>query len=230
MKINKVSYSLKILIVLSTIIGVALSFIFAKQDGYTSWQFRLLYFTLQSNLWIAIVCCLYLLLPFYKASENFVKSLYVCNFVFTVSITVTGVVFCALLAPFAYKDGYNAWSVWSILLHAVVPALAICDFFVQPTQKLSPKHVFSSILPPLIYFLIASVFCLARVDFGRGHAYPYFFMNYYSPVGVFGFGGTPPFVVGVAYWILLFLAFVLSVAFVYYKFNVKREGKGKTND
>ncbi len=222
----KLTYINKFIIVIATLLGVILSFVFAKQDGYKGWQYRLLYFTLQSNLWIGVAHFLYLLSPLLKNGEDFKKSLRVCNYIFTVSITVTGVVFCALLAPFSYKEGYNAWSVWSILLHVVVPVLAIIDFFIQPkSKKLTGKHLFYSILPPLIYFAITSVFCLAGVDFGRGHAYPYFFMNYYSPVGVFGFGGQPPFVVGVFYWVILFLAFVLSVGLLYIKIDGKREIK-----
>ncbi len=217
----KKSKLIKILIVVATVIGVALSFIFAKSDGYKNWHYRLLYFTLQSNLWIGITAFLYLL-PAFNRNEKLKAGLYVCKYIFTVSITVTGIVFCGLLAPFAHKDGYNAFNASSVLLHAVVPILAIIDYFVGEYRvELERRHLFYSILPPLIYFVIASVFCLARVDFGRGDPYPYFFMNYYSPVGVFGVGGEPPFVIGTAYWIIIFLAFVLTLGYVYYRLNKK---------
>ena len=159
----KKSKLIKILIVVATVIGVALSFIFAKSDGYKNWHYRLLYFTLQSNLWIGITAFLYLL-PAFNRNEKLKAGLYVCKYIFTVSITVTGIVFCGLLAPFAHKDGYNAFNASSVLLHAVVPILAIIDYFVDVYMvELERKHLFYSILPPLIYFVIASVFSTTAV-------------------------------------------------------------------
>lgn len=52
---------------------------------------------------------------------------WVIKFVGTVSITLTGAVFCFVLAP---TLGNAAWNLQNILTHVVVPVAAIIDFFV----------------------------------------------------------------------------------------------------
>ena len=51
----------------------------------------------------------------------------IIKYVGTVAITLTGIVFCFVLAP---TLGTDAWNVQNVLTHIIVPACTILDFFV----------------------------------------------------------------------------------------------------
>lgn len=213
---KKISYLLKCLTVVASLGGVTVSLVFAKSHGYSHWARRLLYFTAQSNVWIGLTFLTLVILPFTRKKARTERFLYVLKYVFTVSIAMTGVIFCFLLAPFG-DERYHLWSFSSYLTHVFSPAFAIADFFVDDTPlPVRGKQAFLAVLPPLFYILWASVLGFLNIDFGRGEAYPYFFLNYRSPAGIFGFSKELPFVVGSFYWILLFslLIFVLGHSFL----------------
>ena len=159
---NKLTILLKLFIIASTFGGVVLSLIQATQDGYSHWSRRLLYFTAQSNLWIGSVCLLLVLSKALRFQKIWLKRLYVLKFIFTVSITITGLVFCTLLAPFAPKS-YNLWVFSGYLTHVVSPVLALCDFFIDdyPLQIQRP-HLWLSIIPPLFYFTSTMIFSFLK--------------------------------------------------------------------
>lgn len=210
------SIYLNFLIFIFSTIGVTLSCVFACEHGYAHWYNRPMYFTQQSNVWIGVTCLIFgILLQKGDTDSKFFKVISVLKYIFTVSITVTGIIFCGLLAPFA---DYDVWFFSSVITHVVVPLLSILEFFIfRKIEKLKLRHVFYSIIPPLLYFVFASILGALRVDFGRGQAYPYFFLDFYSPVGMFGFkDGNPP-QLGAFYWIIFFLLFILSLSFGYYK-------------
>ena len=211
----KISYALKCLVTLSAFGGVILSLFTAKKDGYSHWSRRLLYFTAQSNIWLGVTFLLLALLPFHKNTPPTYQSrLYVLKYVFTVSIAITGLVFCGLLAPFS-DETYRPWTVCNVFTHVITPTLAIADYFLDDFRlHLTTKHVFLSTLPPLAYCLFSSVLGAFHTDFGRGVEYPYFFLNYRSPAGIFGFSDQRPFFVGTFYWIVLFLLVVLGLGFL----------------
>lgn len=224
---KKYAFILKILIVITSLGGVIFSCVSAVADGYSHWGRRLLYFTAQSNIWIGLTALALVLLSFSRSekAERLRKRAYFLRYLFTVSITVTGLVFCFLLAPFA-EESYHVWSPQSLLTHVFTPLFAIADFFLDKTPfPLGKKHLLSAVLPPLFYFAFASVLELFGVDFGRGEAYPYFFLNFRSPVGLFGFSKTPPFVLGSFYWILLLLLLIVSLGALYLRLTPKPRKK-----
>ena len=207
---EKISMSLKILTASVSFLGITISFIFAKVEGYSPWYIRILYFTLQSNLWIGATLLILSLKKQFNFSEKALKIIYFIKYIFTVSITVTFVVFWALLAPFAHRDNYKPWTASSLLTHLFAPIFAIADYFVDTNPiEFRKASVLYSTLPPLFYLIFASVLSVLGVDFGRGQTYPYFFLNYNSPAGLFGLT-KEPLALGSAYWILLFLIMVLS--------------------
>lgn len=208
---------LKIFIIAFSLGGVLLSLFSAQKDGYSHWARRLLYFTAQSNLWIGFINLFILFSIFAPYNERREKRLYIIRYIFTVSITLTGIVFCGLLAPFASDYGFRTWALPSVFTHAVVPALAVIDFFLDRQFFIENTHVALCILPPAVYFFLSFVLEFFYVDFGRGVPYPYFFMNFRSPVGVFGFSATPPFIMGTFYWFLLFPSLLYAIAFLYKK-------------
>ena len=146
--------------------------------------------------------------------------MYIIRFIFTVSITLTGIIFCAFLAPFSPPD-YNAWTFSSYLTHVISPLLSIIDFFLDDYAiTLKKSHVFLALIPPAFYFVISCTLSLLKFDFGRGQYYPYFFMDIYSSAGFFGFemDNHPP-VIGTAYWLIFILGFILLISFILYKFH-----------
>lgn len=211
----KISYALKWLVTLSAFGGVILSLFTAQKDGYSHWSARLLYFTAQSNIWLGFTFLMLALFPLFRhKNDEWKRPLYLLKYVFTVCILVTALVFCALLAPFS-DESYRAWTVCNLFTHVVTPALALMDYFIDPYRPaLTTKNAFLCALPALSY-LFCTVFLVAlHVDFGRGVEYPYFFINYRSPVGFFGFSSSPPFVMGVFYWLILFAFLVVLLAFL----------------
>jgi hypothetical protein len=213
---KKISPLLKLLTLLSAFGGVALSLVFSKQDGYSHWSKRLLYFTAQSNIWIGVTFLLILFLPLKKKNaERYAARLYLFKYIFTVCITMTGLIFCCLLAPFA-DENYHPWTGYNLLTHVFTPFFAIADLFLDDRPiAIDKKGIALSLAPFLAYSLLASVLGLARTDFGRGTSYPYFFFNYTSPAGVFGFSNVHPFYVGSFYWLTLFGAITLGIAYLY---------------
>lgn len=219
---KKTSIILNFMIASFSILGVLLNCIFATRDGYSHWHKRLLYFTNQSNIWIALVCLTVAILSIvsiFKKDLVIKNWIYILKYIFTVSITITGLIFCGLLAPFA--GDYNAWTLSSILVHVVVPVLSIVDYFINDDHIMLKKwHIALPTIPPLIYFIFSLTLSALRVDFGRGDNYPYFFMNFYSEVGLFGFsnsGPTPE--MGSFYWVVLILGLIIGLSFLYYRLN-----------
>ena len=85
-----VSYILKIIVILSSVIGTLISYLAGRQ-AFMGGRHVFMYFTIQSNFLIAIICGygLYLLLK----GKEITKTWYTVKLVGTVSITLTGVVF-----------------------------------------------------------------------------------------------------------------------------------------
>lgn len=211
---KNLSVLLKLNVIIWAFVGECICLITASFDGYGHWSKRLLYFTNLSNIWL-IISTLLLFLP---QKERFCHTLYITRYIFTVSITLTGIIFCCLLAPFA-DESYHAWSVSGVITHVVVPLIAITDFFVDETKVfISKKEVFSCLIPGVIYALLCTVLFFLKFDFGRGDNFPYFFFNYLSPAGMFGFSHFP-YIMGSFYWLLLIILTIILVAFLYAKIN-----------
>jgi len=222
---------LKILTVISSIGGLIISLINAKFDGYSHWSKRLLYFTAQSNVWIGVTFLVLIFFPLLKIKNSAVwkNRLYVLKYIFTVSITVTGLVFCFLLAPFA-DESYHVWSVSGFLTHVFSPVFAIADFFIDDYKiPLLHKQTYLSVIPPALYVLTSAILTAVNFDFGRGDNYPYFFMNYFSPAGLFGFSNVSPFFVGSFYWILALALITFFLGKLYQKLKTHKSSRTYPN-
>ena len=218
-----ISIIFNFLTAISAFLGVVLSCVYSVEDGYFPWMTRLFYFTQQSNVWIGTICLIFGILSVIGLikSENYLnQALCVIKLVFTACITITCLVFCCLLAPFA---DFNVWTLSSVLTHVVTPILAVIDYFVCKEQKVEKaKYTFFAIVPLLYYFLFALIMSAFEVDFGRGDNFPYFFMNFNSPAGMFGTSDIMPYKIGSFYWIIFILAIVISIAALYKKLYNKK--------
>lgn len=203
------SLVLKGLVALSAAVGVFLSAL-ASKDAFMGGSRVFMYFTIQSNIVIAIL--LLLGAVFLLRRRKLPNAWYIVKFVGTVSITLTGVVLTFVLAP---TLGRYAWNLQNVLTHVVVPVAAILDFFVTgPYGDIPKRDVLLVTLPPLAYAVYAGIGYAAGWEFAGGTRYPYFFLNWGSPAGAFGFTRELPFM-GCVWWILALLLFLLAVGFVY---------------
>lgn len=217
---TRLTIFLRLSTILCSSVGVIICFINARFDGYSHWTKRLLYFTTQSNLWLVIVKIISLL-TINKPN----RTIYVADFIFTVNITLTGIIFTFLLAPFA-DESYHVWSVSGYLTHVFAPLFAIADFFcAQKIFRIKKKEIFYCLIPGLVYSILTCVLTFFNLDFGRGDNYPYFFYNYFSPAKIFGFSNIFPFYMGTFYWILLICSSMLVVGLAYAKISNRTTDK-----
>ena len=203
------SLLLKSMVIVSAAVGVILSAI-AGAQAFMSGSRVFMYFTVQSNIAIALVCAAGAV-PLLR-NRPVQDIWYLIKYVFTVSITLTGVVFCFVLAP---TLGKYAWSLQHVLTHVVVPLAAILDFFVTGRYgSVKKRSVVFVTIPPLLYAVYTGIAYAAGWEFSKGVNYPYFFLNWGSPAGAFGFTRELPYM-GCAWWILLILVLLLAVGYGY---------------
>ena len=203
------SYILKSIVIISAVVGTILSAL-NRTGEFMAGKKVFMYFTIQSNIAIALICMIgiYLLMRD-KAVGNAWR---IIKFVGTVAITLTGVVFAAVLAP---TLGDKAWNVHNTFTHVVVPIAAVADFLVTTAGVgIKRRNVFFVIIPPLLYAIYAGIGYAAGWEFSGGTNYPYFFLNWGSPAGAFGFTKELPYM-GSAWWILALFFFLIIVGNCY---------------
>ena len=189
-KAKYLSVLLKLIVILAAAVGIYRTAT-AGRGSFMGGSRVFMFFTIQSNIAVALICAVGLWLLFRHTPPKTVW--YVIQFVGAVSITLTGVVFAFVLAP---TLGSHAWNVQNVLTHVVVPVAAVADFFVTGVYgTLQKRHI------PLVTFL-------------KGVRYPYFFLNWGSPAGAFGFTRGLPFM-GTVWWILAILVFLLGIGYGY---------------
>ncbi|MBR3639588.1 MAG: Pr6Pr family membrane protein [Clostridia bacterium] len=204
-----VSLILKLAVILAAAAGVTLSAL-SSSDTFMGGRVVFMYFTIQSNIAIALVSLIGVFLLIRGKPAGGVWC--VIKYVATVSITLTGAVFTFVLAP---TLGDFAWKPQNVLTHVVVPLASIIDFFVTgPYENVKKSSVFFVTLPPLAYAIYAGIGYVAGWVFSKGKNYPYFFLNWGSPAGAFGFTKELPFM-GCGWWILALLILLIAVGYVY---------------
>ncbi|MBQ3285033.1 MAG: Pr6Pr family membrane protein [Ruminococcus sp.] len=208
-KRTAVSLILKCIVVTAAAVGTYLS-AFGGTSGFMVGGKAFMYFTIQSNILIALICAVGAVLLFRKTDVKNVW--FIVKYIGTVAITLTGAVFTFVLAP---TLGDFAWQFQNILTHLVVPVAAIADFFVTGIYgDIQKKYVFLVEIPPIAYVIYAAVCYAAGWTFADGNNYPYFFLNWGSPAGACGFIGEFPFM-GCVWWILIMGAAILAVGYIY---------------
>ena len=146
------SYILKGIVVLAAVSGIWLSAA-GGRNSFMGGSRVFMYFTIQSNLAIALICAAGGILML--RSGRIKDWRFVVKFVGTVSITLTGAVFCFVLAP---TFGPKAWSLQNILTHVIVPVAAVADFFVTGIYgNIRMRDIVFVTLPPLAYVIYAGI-------------------------------------------------------------------------
>ncbi len=226
MERKTVSLILKAIVVVCAVCGTVISAL-AGRNTFMGGSRVFMFFTIQSNIAIAAVCLVGAVLMLKKRIPAW---WYAVKFVLTVSITLTGLVFCFVLAPTLRG---HAWNLQNVLTHVVVPVAAVADFFVTGIfADIPKKNVVYVTIPPLLYAIYAGIGYVRGWEFVRGLNYPYFFLNWGSPAGAFGFTKELPYM-GCAWWILALLILLITVGLLYLKvldMEKKRLCKADTED
>lgn len=179
----------------------------------------ILYYTIQSNLWIGFTCLATAILGFIQIRNKSLRIpswLYVVKYVFTVAITLTMIVFWLLIAPTLHMPSYLL-SLSNLFSHTLTPILALVSFFVFDSRDnfLSKKSSVFSLATPIYYFVFFLLVSSTGVMFGLYRS-PYFFLDFYE-FGWFGFNvyseayGFASF--GIFYWIILILLLIFLLGF-----------------
>lgn len=203
------SYLLKCIVIVSAVYGTVMS-ARAGNRSFMGGSRVFMYFTIQSNLAAALICLIDGMLMAGKKPVR--EGWSVVVFMGAVSITLTGIVFSFVLAP---TFGPAIWSLPNVLTHVVVPAAMVADFLVTGIRRpLGKRAVLYGLLPPLAYAVYAGIGYVQGWEFANGIHYPYFFLNWGSPAGAFGFSRELP-LMGCVWWILAILVFLLFVGWLY---------------
>ena len=179
---RKISLIIKFIAILSSVYGML--------QSLDHWMF-FTYFTNLSNIFIDL-CLLIFLIYDLKKTKYISQGMYLIKFMGTISITLTFFVYLLLLAPtnsHGFIGAYLNNGAGSLCVHFITPVLAIIDFIFFSEKYLPEKrHVFYSVIPPLVYvgyvIILGQVF---RVRWYGDMLAPYNFLNYGASTGWFGF-------------------------------------------
>lgn len=203
------SLILKCVVVIVSAVGALLA-VSANGSGFMGRPKMFLLFTGMSVMLSALISVVgAALLIGNRAVKN---GWFIFKYVGTVAITVTGAAFAVVLVPMGTDQ---VWNVQNALTHAVVPIAAIADFFViGKCGELKMKHALLTPLPFLAYAVFSYIAYASGLTFPSGKRYPYFFLNWGSPAGAFGFSAQSPYM-GCVWWVLAGSLIVLCVGMLY---------------
>lgn len=183
MKNNIFKLCFRILIIASVVAGICLTPTERLDEQF--W-----FFTIQTNIFIAIVEIILVgcqILNMCGEKTPFIDSK-AFSFVRTLTtffITITGLIYCFVLAPAGiYFDGKPMsvlFDLRNVLLHISVPVMSIIDHLLNcPKGELRYKHAPIFLIYPLAYFIMVNLRAIFSTKrFNDGSLYPYFFLDPY---------------------------------------------------
>ena len=208
----------KLLLIVGVVIGVWASLL---QEGFFNPK-HFLYYTIQSNIEIAIICLVSLLFIFSK--KEIPSIVYTLKFIFTVAITLTGLVFNFILYPASIFSTHplNPLSTANFFTHIFVPILSLVDFFAFDYKlKITKKTFLLGLITPLIYFIFVMFCTKVGIRFNGNLFVPYFFLDYKAN-SWFQLGDGK---IGVFYWVIIQVLIVILISSVLLFFMKKRKNK-----
>ncbi len=213
---RKISVLIKIIALIASIYGMLQSL-----DG---WLF-LTFFTNLSNIFIDIMLFIFIIYDLKKA-KYIPQGMYLIKFMATISITLTFFVYMLLLAPtnnYGFIGAYLNNGAGSLCVHFITPVLSIIDFLLYSESYIpSEKHVYYSIVPPLVY--VGFIIVLGQVFHIRWYGdmlAPYNFLNYGASTGWFGFNlsllSSKTLGIGTFYMIIILLIIFIGLGTLFLK-------------
>ena len=204
MRVKRLSLIINVIIVLSSASAITMDFSPSAvriMDGNP-----LLFFTTQSNIAVgAVSMCSVIMYAFDFVAKKWMSIIKLAT---TTSIMLTMAVYCFLLAPAASGIYEGVWSTCNVLLHVVVPLMCVLDYYLTTgRQNFCVCERLWTIVPPVLFMTFSAIGYVSNWNYGLDQNYPYFFMNYASEAGVFGFCGQLPYI-GVFYYAVAIAAAV----------------------
>ena len=166
------------------------------------------FFTVQSNIFIMLMALIFLIneVVVLITNKSFInQTLLHIKYVATVAITVTFLVFFTMLAPLMGVDYLLSFNNFS--LHAIVPILAIVDFFLFDKDiKLTYKSSLLATISPICYVIFVYIGAIFKLTYSENLYYPYFFLNIDTNGFLFEKG-----TMGIIPWIIILLGFIIGL-------------------
>jgi hypothetical protein len=214
---------LKLGVIVSCGVGIYL-YTKLNQSGFMYFDNVLLYFTTQSNILIAAVCLVFLIIDLMTRGNRVISNwLYVLKYASTTSIMLTFVVFSIILAPMMEKSFLTSGP--NIFLHNLAPLLAFTDFILCDYEySSSKKHVLYGIIMPGLYIATLLILSFNGIEFGEKNV-PYFFLDY-ETLGWLSIGENG---IGVVYWLIMISALLLLIGAGILKVKDLRRKRSKTD-
>lgn len=192
----------KWLTLLSAIIGIYLQ-MFDSSVDFMGGPSMMLYFTIQSNLWMAVISALGLII-IYKHKEPS-NTYYLIKYILLVGILLTYVVFSLMLSPGLPLSYLLTPS--NILVHTLTPLFSVVDYLVSDRRLYNKKQYLYGLITPLYYLIFANLMYVMGIKFS-GSNFPYFFLDFIEN-GWFSFGNGK---IGVIYWYVIVLGIVIGIS------------------
>ncbi len=161
MKQFKLSLSLQLLSAFFSLLGIVFS-LFVQNTFDDGWR-SLLFFTLQSNLWMAVILIIFAIAEIlkHKTGTSFInQTRYQVKYVLRTSVMLTLLVFGFLLLPFV-PPSYTI-SITSSSLHFIAPLLALADFLIHDGRLTLKKRYLLDASSPALRRSICNGLCDCR--------------------------------------------------------------------
>lgn len=202
-----------LIITLCVVLGIFLNYL-----GPTPPKSIFLYYTIQSNILLAVICLVFVIYDLIKKSiPNY---MYVVKYAFTIAIAITGIAFNLFLAPQQIEHyGFaKTYSAASTLLHVVTPILGLVSYLLFDKFPFKKKFDLYGLIVPLGYFIIIvglstieDLYLFNDLD-GTPTKFPYFFLNHIDN-GWFTLSSNL-YELGTFYWFIIMIIFVIVISLV----------------
>ena len=173
----------RLTIIASVVVGICLTPVSRAVEQF--W-----FFTIQTNIFVAIIETILVvcqILNMCKKQTPFIqnKTFSFVRILTAFFITITGLIYCFVPAPagmfFDNEPFSKLFDVRNVLLHVVVPVMAIIDYLLYSKKGgLLYRHAPLFLIYPLIYFALVNFRVIfGGAPFASGSYYPYFFLDPY---------------------------------------------------
>lgn len=209
--------AIKATLVIVGVLGIVLT---AQSTDFMGGGSVFFFFTVQSNIFIMLMALIFLVneVAVLIIKKSFINQVLLhIKYTATVAITITFLVFFTMLAPLMGVDYLLSFKNYS--LHAIVPILAIVDFFLFDKDiQLTYKSSLLATIPPVCYVVFVYVGAIFKIQYAKNLYYPYFFLNI-DTNGFFFEKGT----MGIIPWIIILLGFIIGLGCLYCLFMKLRQ-------
>ena len=214
---------IKAALIIIGVLGIVLTALSTAFMGGASVFF---FFTVQSNIFIMLMALIFLIdeVVVLITNKSFInQTLLHIKYVATVAITVTFLVFFTILAPLMGVDYLLSFNNFS--LHAIVPILAIVDFFLFDKDiKLTYKSSLLATISPICYVIFVYIGAIFKLEYSENLHYPYFFLNIDTNGFLFEKG-----TMGIIPWIIILLSFIIGLGCLFCLFlKLRQKGLKKS--